>query len=245
MLRRCGLDVVRYPRDQPGHKRVALLRHYSIGVVFDVGANDGGYARELRQFGYRGHVVSFEPLAGPYERLRRSSAGDAAWTVVNVALGERDERTTINVAANSASSSFLPMHHAHRVAAPHATYIGTEAVDVRRLDDVFARYCGDGDVFLKMDVQGYEQQVLHGGDRALPLMRGVQVEMSLVPLYEGAWSFTDALQFFTAAGFELVSLEPGFSDPATGRLLQVDGVFMRPNGESSGPDGRRRTAPAM
>lgn len=227
-LRRFGIDLVRYPESRPAHKRVRLLRHHQIDVVLDVGAGDGGYASELREFGYQGRVVSFEPLAAPYARLRRAAAGDAHWTTVNVALGDCHERSPINVAANSASSSFLAMRDEHRRAAPYAAYVGTEDVQVRRLDDVLGPHCAGGVVLLKMDVQGYEQQVLGGATRTLPLVRGVQVEMSLVPLYEGSWLFAEALQFLAGSGFELVSLEPGFTNRATGQLLQVDGIFMRP-----------------
>lgn len=170
-LRRFGVDVVRYPQCHPAHKRVSPLRHHQIDVVFDVGAGDGGYASELRQFGYQGRIVSFEPLAAPYARLRLAAAGDRDWTTVNVALGACHERSTMNVAANSRSSSFLAMRQEHRLAAPYATYVGTEDVQLTRLDDLLDGYCDDDVAFLKMDVQGYEQQVLRGAVRTMSLVR--------------------------------------------------------------------------
>lgn len=238
LLRRFGVDLVRYPQSHPAHRRVRLLRHHHIDLVLDVGANDGGYVRQLRELGFQGRVVSFEPLAGPYARLRQAAAADARWTTVNVALGDGRRASTMNVAANSASSSFLAMEEAHRRAAPYATYVGTEDVEVTRLDDVFDRYDNGDAAFLKMDVQGYEREVLGGGGRTLSRVRGAQVEMSLVPLYEGSWLLADVLGFFATSGFELVSLEPGFHEHATGRLLQVDGIFMRPDGR---PDRRPAT----
>jgi FkbM family methyltransferase len=229
ILRRFGVDVVHYPEYHPAHRRVALLRHYGIGVVFDVGANDGGYGRELRQFGYEGRIISFEPLAAAYEELEKNTQRDPRWTSIKLALGEETKRAKLNVAANSTSSSFLPMRTEHLSAAPYSAFLGTEDVEVARLDDVFESHTGTAIPFLKMDTQGFERQVLAGGPRALSAMQGVQLEMSLVPLYDGAWIFSDALEFLTEAGLELVSLEPGFSHPETGRLLQVDGLFMRPN----------------
>ncbi len=226
LLRRVGVDVVHYPEHHPGHKRVRLLNHHGVDHVFDVGANSGGYARELREFGYRGDIVSFEPLAEPYRRLREIADVDPRWTAVNVALGAASTTAQMNVAANSASSSFLPMKDAHRRAAPWASYVGREDVSVTRLDDVFDVYCKGSVPFLKMDVQGYEEQVLQGATLSLHLVRGVQLEMSLVPLYERGWVFAEAI-FLEEAGFTLASLEPGFYDHETGQLLQVDGIFMR------------------
>ena len=233
-LRRFGFDVIRYPEHLVAHKRVRLLQHHDIGQVFDVGANTGGYGRELREFGYQGQIVSFEPLAEPYAQLRKIADADPRWTAVKVALGPSSTRARMNVAANSTSSSLLPMRTAHRRAAPWATYVGEEDVSVTTLDDVFPRY-GDGTApFLKMDVQGYEEQVLAGAAESLARIQGVQLEMSLVPLYDGSWLFTDALRHLEATGFVLVSLEPGFYDRTTGRLLQVDGVFMRPRSRYAG-----------
>lgn len=227
MLRRLGVEVLRYPEHHPGHKRARLLNHYGIDQVLDVGANSGGYARELRAFGYQGDIVSFEPLAEPYARLREMAALDARWTAVNLALGAATSTALMHVAANSTSSSLLPMNDAHRRAAPWATYIGEQEVSVTRLDDIFDDYRKGSVPFLKMDVQGYEEQVLEGATLSLSVVQGVQLEMSLVPLYAHAWMLTEAVLHLEKAGFDLVSLEPGFYDHETGQLLQADGIFMR------------------
>jgi FkbM family methyltransferase len=227
MLRRLGVDVVRYPEHHPGHKRARLLNHYGVDQIFDVGASSGGYARELREFGYRGNIVSFEPLTEPYARLQATAALDARWTAVNLALGAATTTAPMHVAANSASSSLLPMNDAHRRAAPWAAYIGEQEVSVTRLDDIFHEYRQGRVPFLKMDVQGYEEQVLEGATLSLRVVRGVQLEMSLVPLYGHAWMLTEAVLYLEEAGFHLVSLEPGFYDHQTGQLLQADGIFMR------------------
>lgn len=149
---------------------------------------------------------------------------------LNVALGTTNTTAHINVAANTASSSFLPMKVAHERAAPWAHYVGREEVWVTTLDDIVDTYCSIGTPFLKMDVQGYEQHVLEGAKLSLHRLQGIQLEMSLLPLYEGAWVLSEALHYFEREGFELVTLEPGFSDRSTGRLLQADGVFMRSTG---------------
>ena len=229
LLRGRGWDVVRWTGLQhPLGQRMRMLRHHGVNVVLDVGANEGQYGKELRLARYRGRIVSFEPLAAPFARLEEAARKDPAWDAVRLALGDADGEATINVSANSVSSSFLPVLPAHTEAAAGSAIAGVESVAVRRLDGVFDHYVRPGEVaFLKLDVQGYELRALAGAAGVIDRITGIQAEMSLVPLYEGAPLLTDILAWAAEHGFSLVGLEPGFADPTTGRLMQADGIFFR------------------
>lgn len=205
-----------------------LLTRYGIDVVLDVGANAGQYARALRRMGYRGRIVSFEPLSSARRKLRANARGIRGWQVVDLALGDFDGRSTIHVAGNSQSSSLLEMLPQHVAAAPESAYVANEEIEVRRLDSIFGDYCQPSErCFLKLDVQGFERAVLRGAAQTLPRCLGVQLEMSLLPLYGGETLFQEMLDVMAGHGFCLMSLANGFADPSTGRLLQVDGVFYR------------------
>lgn len=207
---------------------VSLLNRYGIDVVLDVGANAGQYARSLLRAGYGGRIVSFEPLSSARRKLSQHARDIRRWHVVGQALGDFDGRSTIHVAGNSQSSSLLDMLPRHMAAAPNSRYVGSEEVDVRRLDSIFDDYCKPGDrCFLKLDVQGFEQAVLRGARQSLPRCLGVQLEMSLLPLYQGEAMFQEMMDLMTEQGFCLMSLTNGFSDRRSGRLLQVNGVFYR------------------
>jgi FkbM family methyltransferase len=228
LVRRAGVDIVRYPGKDPAHARAKLLRHLAVDVVFDVGANCGQYGAELRGHGYAGALVSFEPLSEPFGVLRERAGRDGAWKVVRAAVGEAQGETVVNIAGNSLSSSVLPMLPAHVDAAPASAYVGQETAPMVTLDEVYDRYATDGArPFIKIDAQGYERQVLAGAPAALARAVGVQMELSLVPLYEGAMSFEEGLDTMRATGLELARLDPVFEDQRTGRLLQCDGVFIR------------------
>jgi FkbM family methyltransferase len=229
VLRGRGWDLVRWTGLQhPLGQRMRLLNHYGVTVVLDVGANEGQYGRELRLARYKGRIVSFEPLAAPFGRLANAARSDPAWDAVQLALGESDMDTEINVSLNSVSSSLLPILPASIEAAATTSYAGVESITVRSLDGIFDQYVQAGEVpFLKLDVQGYELHALAGATGVLDRIAGIQAEMSLVPLYEGAPLWTDIVGWATENGFSLMSLEPGFAHPSTGRLLQVDGVFFR------------------
>lgn len=228
LVRRAGVDIVRYPGKDPAHARVKLLRHLAVDVIFDIGANSGQYGAELRGHGYAGRVVSFEPLSEPFGALRGRAGRDGAWEVVRAAVGEAEGETIVNISGNSLSSSLLPMLPAHVDAEPTSAYIGQESAPMVTLDAVYDRYAAtSAHPFIKIDAQGYERQVLAGGQVSLARAAGVQVELSLVPLYEGAMSFEEGLDLMRNAGLELARLDPVFEDPRTGRLLQCDGIFIR------------------
>jgi FkbM family methyltransferase len=229
LLVRAGVDVVPVAGVRhPLGRRRRLFKNLHVDLVIDVGANTGQYGSELRRIGYRGQILSFEPLIEPFELLCRRARSDPHWRAIRSAIGPSPGQADMNVAANGgASSSFLPMLQEVVLSAPEATYVGTETVVIRRLDEATgeAVRCARA-TLLKADVQGYELEVLDSAAGILPSVVGLQLEMSLVPLYEGAPSFIAVLQRTQDLGFALVGLEPGFA-ATDGRLLQVDGLFER------------------
>ena len=229
MLVRAGVDVVPVSSlRHPLERRRRLIEDLQVDLVLDVGANAGQYVSELRGIGYRGAVLSFEPLVEPFKVLSRRVQADPRWRAIKSAIGPSPGHADINVAANGgASSSFLPMLQQVALNAPGATYIGIERVVIRRLDEASVEAVRSANAtFLKADVQGYELEVLDSATGILPSVVGLQLEISLVPLYEGAPSFIDVLERTRNLGFDLVGLEPGFT-ALDGRLLQADGLFER------------------
>jgi FkbM family methyltransferase len=230
-FKRRGLLIDRYTCSTSADLRlVRMLMAHRADLVLDVGANDGGYATSLRAAGYMGKILSFEPLSAAHARLVAATNADPAWSAApRMALGAQDGAVTINIAGNSASSSILEMTEKHRGAAPESAYIGSEAVDVRRLDGIRHPFLESAAApFLKVDTQGYESQVLAGATGIIPRIQGVQLELSLRHLYEGQALWRDVIASLEVAGFELWAIVPGFFDPATGRMLQCDGIFFRP-----------------
>jgi FkbM family methyltransferase len=207
----------------------AMLAAHKINLVLDVGANCGQYALGLRDSGYLGRIVSFEPQSQAHRELLAAASRDPNWTAAErTAIGASRSTLEINVSANSVSSSLLPMLDSHSRVAPESAYIGTETVDVVPLDEIAPNYIRPGDrAFLKIDVQGYEASVLDGAAETLKKVVGVATEMSFTPLYEGQSLFPDLYDRLTALGFAPWALLPGFSDNVAGRMLQCDGVFFR------------------
>lgn len=228
-LRLFGIDIIRYqPSSHPQARLLRLIESSGIGLVVDVGANGGQYGGELREGGYRGKIVSYEPLSEAYKTLAGQCAGDSTWEARQLALGAEPGSAEINIAANSTSSSLLEMLPTHLSAAPHSRYIGSEIIRVDTVDRQLPTLGSwNGEIWLKVDTQGFEGEVLKGAVASLPKIRCVQLEMSLAPLYGGSETFESLLATMKAAGYRLVGLQPGFMNQETGELLQVDGIFRR------------------
>lgn len=227
---RLGLDLTRYrPHNTELGRLQAMLRHHEVDVVLDVGANIGQFAAGIRRMGYSGQIISYEPLAEAHARLLAASASDPEWQVAErVIVGDAAGFAEVKVAENSVSSSVLTMLSTHSSAAPGSSTVATERVSVQTLDSLAISLLEpDARVFIKVDTQGYENRVLDGATTLLERACGVQLEVSLVPLYEGQASREALMARMEAAGFSVWSLWPGFFDPVNGRLLQFDAIFFR------------------
>ncbi len=180
-MNRIGVDLHRYRPQQSGIGRLArMLSAHNVDTVLDVGANIGQFAVGLRHAGYKGQIVSFEPLSAVHAQLMRNSKRDKNWKIgPQVALGDSEGELTIHVSKNLVSSSALKMLGAHISAAPDSVYVGSEQVRVCPLDSIAATYLSAStSAFLKIDTQGYEQYVLDGAKESLKKIKGIQLELS-------------------------------------------------------------------
>jgi FkbM family methyltransferase len=229
-IRYFGFDIRRYnPASSESARLMRILSAHEVNLVLDVGANTGQYCLFLREFGYRGKVVSFEPLLSAYEQLLKRSRKDRHWIIApRTAIGERTGEITLQISGNSQSSSVLNMLDAHICSAPESAYVGEQQVAMHRLDEIARSHVDAArSSYLKIDVQGYESQVLDGASGILPRITGIQIELSLVPLYDRQMLYRAMIDKLDALGYELHAVLPVFSDARSGRLLQMDGIFIR------------------
>lgn len=211
-------------------QRARALEALGIDLVFDVGANTGQYAQELRGVGYRGRILSFEPGQAAYRDLVKAAAGDAAWDCVALGMAAEAGTMTLNIAGNSQSSSVLPMLAAHERADPSSRVVAQEEITLITLAEALDRFQGAAKrVWLKLDVQGLEADILDGGADRLDALTAIQLEVSYLPLYEGEVPMEVLIASLRQHGFVPFSLNQTFGDADGWRALQADILFYRPD----------------
>jgi FkbM family methyltransferase len=205
----------------------ALLRRYEVDLVLDVGAHHGQFATFIRDIGFEGRIVSYEPVSEAFSALERSSATDLKWDVHRLALGTEDGSATINVAKSTDFSSFLSLsRYGATTLASKAATVREERVSMRRLDSVRPAEAEGGSSFLKVDTQGWDLRVLQGATGTLGRIVALQVEIALRPIYDGMPSLEEVLDLLRSHGFEPTGFFP-VSHDARLRLIEVDCVAVR------------------
>ncbi|MGW0706348.1 FkbM family methyltransferase [Streptomyces sp. NPDC002643] len=207
----------------------AMLETYGVNCVFDVGANAGQYGRRLRSHGYRGRIVSFEPTADAFARLRRTAEKDPDWHVHHLGLGREDTVAEIHTGWNS-MNSLLPPTDYGRERYKRFARTRTEHIDVRRLDGLLDKALDgitDPRPYLKMDTQGYDLEVFAGAGRRVDDFVGMQSEVAALRLYEGSPTMNESLRVYESSGFRITGMYPVTREPRTGCVVEFDCVMMR------------------
>lgn len=196
-----------------------LLRRLQVDCVIDVGANRGQFGGHLRGIGYCGWIVSFEPSRQDFERLQTRL--DDRWTAFPVALGSESGPRLFNLTARSVNNSFL---------APVSERIdATEAVPTFRLDELLDQIItttGARRIFLKIDTQGFDLEVVRGMGSRINDVVGLLSEISVRPLYQGMPHYLESLREYEIRGFALHSLHVVTRNPSDG-VVEYDCLMVR------------------
>jgi FkbM family methyltransferase len=225
-----GFDVRRHIPN-PEHALSTLLELYKVDTIFDVGANIGNSGDYFRNIGFTRKIVSFEPVSYLYSSLAEKAAKDPLWLCEQAGIGDVEGELEINVSGQDGSaSSFLEMTDTIKDNAPELGYTGRETVAVKTIDSIIDHYYPQGDrLFLKLDVQGYEKNVLQGARQSLHRVVGMKIEMSIVKSYENELLIYDMLPYLYDLGYRLMGIEAAWSNRVTQEVFQVDGFLFRPD----------------
>lgn len=202
----------------------------AINCVLDVGANRGQYGSTLRGLGYKGWIVSFEPIKANFEVLENVAKRDNRWRVFRYALGAVNGRLLINVTEKSVFSSFLTPKEDSQKRFPQNRVERREEVEVRRLDGILAG-CFSGiessRIYLKMDTQGFDLEVVKGAECILARILALQTEVSFRSIYTGMPGFMESIKELQAKGFDVVDFLSVSSDVDGLCAIEMDCVMAR------------------
>ena len=223
MFRFCGLDVKRVPP----FDTYEWLRGEDIKTVIDVGANRGQFAEYIHKLLPDARIYSFEPLKDCYDQLRRNMKGIPNSSTFQFALGDKNGQAEIYRNDFAPSSSLLPMEELHKEAFPQTEHTTLEKTDIRRLDDISQELDIVENVLIKLDVQGFEDEVILGGDRVISRASVLIVETSFQSLYQGQYLFDAIYGMLRERGFRYMGGEEPLRNPQDGSILACDSVFCR------------------
>ena len=155
-----------------------LITKLEINLIFDVGANEGQFAKKIIENGYKGKIISFEPLNDPYEKLVLKSSKFENWKVEKLSLGSENKNSEINISNYSLSSSIFPISSKHLKAKKNSNYTSKQKTEIKKLDTyIYENKVASDYSFLKIDTQGYEYNVLGGSVQNLKNFRIILCEL--------------------------------------------------------------------
>jgi FkbM family methyltransferase len=224
-----GYYIGQYPPvDSIAYHLKTILKELKIDLILDVGAHEGEFAGSLRELGYAGDIISFEPVGSSFAKLTKARAADKRWSGHNIALGREDGHLELNIYEGSVFNSFLNPQGPSRF--EQQRVVGTEKVSVRRLESVLDEILADRParrIFLKMDTQGYDLVVLRSAGRRLPAIRALQTELAARRTYAGMPSLLEALTELDLLGFDLTGIFPVTREMDHLRIIELDCVMCR------------------
>lgn len=208
----------------PAIEHEAVLGGLDFDFVADVGANQGQFSLVCRHVRPRARIVAFEPLPGPAAIYRALFGGDPRARLHACALAPQRGEMTMHVSGREDSSSLLPISTLQSENFPGTQSVGVTSVPVGPMSDFLeAEDLGERNL-LKIDVQGFELEVLKSAEALLPRFRWVYAECSSVPLYEGQALEDEVIHWLKVRQFDLI----GRFNPSRGRdgtPLQADLLF--------------------
>ncbi|MBB4004827.1 FkbM family methyltransferase [Aurantimonas endophytica] len=231
LFKKTGFDVVRL-RNSNFTLSTHLMNVFeanAIDCVIDVGANAGQYGAFLRDIGFAGHIVSFEPVASVFDRLESRAEADGKWISFQSALGETSEQRTINVYDSTMFSSFLDANAYSKEIWNSLKGVRPETVTVATLDELMPELIartGATNFFLKMDTQGFDRHVFRGAQASLPHIRALQSELSLIAVYEDMPPPYETLNDFHRENYFISGMYPINRDKSLA-VIEYDCVLVR------------------
>lgn len=208
-----------------------LIEKHRIHLVLDVGANTGQFAKKMRKKGYHNQIISFEPQPRVFEALSESAQADLLWRAENIALGSAKGTLALQVTNSRDFASFLkPNPYSEKIFGQQSAVEEVVSVEVHRLDDYLAantQFSDQQNLFLKLDTQGFDREVLEGATDTLQRLSILQIELSLLAIYEDMPDHLEMLEYVDDLGFAIAGFYPISRDPDTLAVIEADCVLIR------------------
>ncbi len=228
LFRLCGLDIRCVKRTEYNY---GWLVKRNIATVLDIGANKGQFAMMIHKILPHATIFSFEPIEKCYNKIVKKMIKVPNFRAFNYALGDTDASMEMHVNDFTPSSSLLQMTGFHVCVFPFTAKEHMEEVRIKRLDTIAQELSFNGNLLVKIDVQGYEDKVIEGGQSVISRAKVLIVETSFQTLYVGQPLFEDIYDVLKKMDFRFVGTLEQSRSPLDGSVVQADSIFMKRVGE--------------
>lgn len=202
------------------------LEEYKINTLFDVGANVGEFSKLLKQILPNSKIFCFEPIKDCQLELNKLKEKYSDIEIFNFGIGETEKEINLYKNKFNPSSSILKLNKLHTEAFPYTSEYSEEKIKIISLDSIFAKLNIKKNILLKIDVQGFELEVLKGAKESLSQIKLIIVELSTEVLYENQPLFNEVYKYLTDRAFKYCGNYDQMVDPRNGKILQVDAIFV-------------------
>lgn len=206
--------------------RLSSITKRPFLTIIDVGANEGQFASLARRAFPHAKIIAFEPIPACFNILKQNFRNDSNFEAFNVALGNENQEKQFHLTDYSATSSFLPLSPKHK---KDILATGNERM-ITVSERTFEEVCGlekmADPCLLKIDVQGYEMEVLRNNESLVKKAHTILVETSYTNIYEGQSLFADVFLFLHERGFEFQGNYEQLRGINTHQFMQGDAIFV-------------------
>ena len=207
-----------------GTEHRSVLKKLKLDFIVDVGANRGQFALISRAIFPQATIHSFEPLEEPAKIFRDIFSGDPNVTLHSCAIGQENTISCIHVTNDDDSSSLLPLTRMQSSIFNGITEKETRQVQVISLSQALGSISIPPVSLLKIDVQGFELEVLKGSEKILDKFSHLYIECSFVELYENQALAHQVISWLNEREFVLSGIHNIYYEK-DGRPIQGDFLF--------------------
>ena len=206
-----------------------ILNIRNIDCFLDIGAFQGDFAKNLILSGFKGQIISFEPVSENHNKLESKAQKFKNWEVYKrIGLGDKREVLKINVSENLQSSSFLNNNTSHVKLLNESKYKYSEDCEIILLDDLYDKlYSTYKNIFIKIDAQGFEKKIINGAPKIINMCKGIICEVNNEILYENDIHWKEMIKIFEDQNFKLHSIRDAYTDTKSGKTIQFDVIFVK------------------
>ena len=221
-------NILKGVRSLASYQLNTTIKNYceDFKTIIDVGANIGQFTVAASEIFPNAEIYSFEPVKEIFEKLKKNTVNLRNVRIFNEALGTAEGKIKFYKNQYSHASSVLPIHKNQTRLIPETSETKIIEVEINRLENFFKNNFFDKPILLKLDVQGFEKEVIMGAGSRLSEIDYLLFETSFMEMYEGEPLFEEMHKFVKDAGYNLIA-PVGFFQTSNFQILQMDLLYKR------------------